>query len=296
MPGSPLFRSIACLIYFGAVAISGSLCAALEDLSVLNAHGVGLGGAVLTLGNDGNAVVGNPALLATQPLFTLGVTSHLEGVELASESIFSATLQGVVPLGAVGGIGLAMTSVLNTMAEGGVPRILFADHQVNLGYGLSIAKVFQVGASLHARGVYVDPHLSGLGDIQNPLELNATAGLFLAPIPYVAFALVVSRFFSSPGVHLAAGTRNPLFLGEVGLEYLFLEKQFGLAMGVEKYFLNNILRVSLGMRISGASPDVCPGAGIGLRLGRFTVDYAFFYPVSGVLKAGSHIATVGVQL
>ncbi len=285
------------------------LFATLEDLSDLNAHGVALGGAVLTLGSDGNAVVGNPALLSTQPLLTLGLTSHVDGAELLNESIFSGTLQAVLPLGAFGGIGAAMTSVLNAVTEGGAAKILFADYQANLGYGFSLLKQLQIGASLHARAIHVDPGLSGLGDYRHPLEVNATVGVFSAPIKYLAFALVASRFLPplgtaefrtdnrlSPAIRLAVGTRNPIFLGEAGLEYLTLEKQFALALGLERFFFKNIFRVSLGMRIAGISGDFTPGAGLGLRLGRFTLDYAFTYPLSGVLRAGSHIATVGIQL
>lgn len=294
------------LIFAG---FSKSLLASFEDLSDLNARGVALAGAILTLGNDGNAVVGNPALLATQPLLTLSFTTHVDGADLAGETLFFGTMQMILPLGKGIGMGTSLSSAIDGLDENGVGKTLFADFQGNLGLGFSIVSNLQIGGSFHLRGLYVNPLFSDLGGYHAPFEINMSVGVFSAPIKYLAVALVASRILPtlgngglrtdnrlSPALRAGVGTRNPIFLGEAALEFLILEKTFAFALGIERFFFRNILRVSAGMRISGMEGEFTPGGGIGIRLGKWSVDYAFLYPLSGVLRAGSHIATVSVQL
>lgn len=298
-------------IYFSKFLLSALLAsnafAAFDDLRDLNARGVALGGAVLTLGNDGNALAGNPALLTVKPAASLGLTSHLTGTGLENDSLFSANLSGTLPLDGLGGIGASLVTELNTVTVGGAAKLLYGDYRASAGFGLLTPfKWLQFGGVLHAHAVSLDPDLAPLGYIY-PLEMNGTVGIFASPIQFVGIGLAWSYFLSgldgktvrsdnsqSSAIRLGIGTRNPILLGEAALEYLPMESRFAFALGVERFFLKNVLRFSAGVRFAGLSGDFTPSAGIGLRLGKITFDYTFTYPVSGALKYGTHWLTIGI--
>lgn len=296
------FFSPFCLIFFLAPAFG-----AFDDLRDLNARGVALGGAVLTLGNDANALVGNPALLAVKPVASLGLTSHLTGTGLENDSIFSANLSGTLPLEGLGGIGASLLAELNTVSVGGAPKLLFGDYRASAGFGvLTPFKWLQLGGVVHAHTITLSPELAPLG-YNYPLEMNGTIGLFMSPVQYLGLGLAWSYFLSgldgkairsdnsqSSAIRLGVGTRNPILLAEAALEYLPMESRFAFALGVERFFLKNILRISAGVRFAGLSGDFTPSAGFGLRLGKITFDYTFTYPVSGALKYGTHWLTIGI--
>lgn len=281
--------------------------AAFEDLRDLNARGVSLGGAVLTLGNDGNAFAGNPALLAVKPGPSLGLTSHLTGTGLESDSIFSANLSGTLPIDGLGGIGASLVTELNTVSTGGATQLLFGDYRASAGFGiLTPFKWLQVGGVIHAHLVSLNDELAPLG-YNHPLEMNGTIGVFMSPVKFVGIGLAWSYFLTgldgnqirsdnsqSSAIRLGVGTRNPILLGEVALEYLAMESRFAFAMGVERFFLKNVIRVSAGIRFAGLAGDFTPSAGFGLRIGKITFDYTFTYPMTGALRFGTHWLSVAI--
>ncbi|MBL8992894.1 MAG: hypothetical protein JNM63_06105 [Spirochaetia bacterium] len=283
--------------------------AAFEDSSHLNSRGAALGGAVLTLGNDGNAPTGNPALLATLYRTEIGLTSRLYGADLAGDSILSVTAQAGMPLSNLAGIGASVNALLNTVNAGGSTRLLYANYLVSIGFGFSLTRFIQVGGSLHARGSYTDPVLTGLQTFQTPLEFNATLGIFTSPFNGLAISLVASRFLgnlvppqaggsfrpdnqAAPAIQAAVGTRNRFFIGELGAEYLLNEQKVAFNAGLEKYFFKELFRVSAGVRVAGLNFEVTPSVGIGLQLGIFDFAYTFAYPLSGAIMAGNHLASV----
>lgn len=283
--------------------------AAFEDSSQLNSRGAALGGAILTLGNDANATTGNPALLATLYRAEAGLTSRLYAADVTDEAILSVTAQAGMPFSNLAGIGVSVNALLNTVTLGGRSQLLYANYLASVGFGFSLAPPLQVGGSLHARGHYTDPLLTGIQESQPPLELESTLGVFTAPFAGIGFALVASRFLGflfphpatgpvradnqvSPAIQLAVGTRNRLIIGEIGAEYLLIEQKFAFNAGLEKYFFKGLFRVSSGVRIAGLQFEVTPSIGFGLHLGIFDISYTFSYPLSGTLKAGNHLASI----
>ncbi|MBL8992164.1 MAG: hypothetical protein JNM63_02410 [Spirochaetia bacterium] len=291
-----------------SILLAGSaLWCDLADIATLNARGMSLGGAVTTLGADGNAVCGNPALLSVLAFPSVDASSGLGDNGFENEAIFNANAHAVLPF-VWGGLGAGFSGEFNTIASEGKSGLLFGDYRFRLAAGFRTPiKMLQVGVGLSLRLVSIDATLAEGLSVKPPPEFNADLGFFSSPVRYLAAGLVFSDLLGifgnaktdarrPPSLRLGLGTRNPIFLGELCLEYLPTESSLGLALGLEKWFFSERLRLSLGAKLSGAFADFTPSAGVGMRLGRFTADYAFSYPVGGSVRSGDHRFTLSAAL
>ncbi len=262
--------------------------AGVEFRMAAGARPAGMAGAFTALADDFNAPSWNAAGLAGIDNRQIGFMHNIYLSDMSQEYLAYAQ-----PINGQSGLGINLVLVnygsLDKVDEvNGLPemtgKINPMSYMATVGYGLKIAPVVSLGASIKVLSQNIDTYSSvamaaDLGTIVQPMN-SLRLGLVLKNLgPEVdGFALPMSA-------HIGAAYALPLTLGEkdkwqlaVDSEVLFGASEFSSISVGSEYDYQDTLKIRVGYKLDDkADLGAIKGltAGVGVKLNIFQVDYAF---------------------
>jgi hypothetical protein len=273
--------------------------------AVGNARGQTLSGLITVFGDDVNAVNGNPSLLGLQDKMQINVTSSIAGLKMEGDSVNSFLGYFVLPVKKVGTLGVGVDALLNFISVNNA-ELLYSEIKYNLAFGLPVSSAFQLGLGLMLKTFYANKERLNGQQVELTPKFNfslggnikITKGINVALLAANMLGLIYDKKALSTDVAFArAGigfTGKNKLRGGLAVDYSFMDRKFGGSAAIELYLLKQVIRLGAGVRVESVVGGVIPKLGAGITLGKMVCDYAFEYPVSGVMAYGNHKISLGL--
>jgi hypothetical protein len=270
-----------------------------------NARGQSLAGLITVFGDDVNAVNGNPSLLGLQDKMQINITSSIAGLKMEGDSVNSFLGYFVMPIQKIGTIGVGVDALLNFISVNNA-ELLYSEIKYNLAFGLSINPVFQLGLGMMLKTFYANKERLNGQEVELTPKFNfslggniiITKGINVSLLAANMLGLIYDKKALSTDVAFArAGvgfTGKNKLRGGLAVDYSFMDRKFGGSAAGEIYLLKQVIRLSAGVRVESVAGGVVPKLGAGATLGKIVCDYAFEYPITGVMAYGNHKISLGL--
>lgn len=299
-------RRIVSFVALAGLLLSTTLLAHFELISDLDARGIGMGGTLTVVGDDANAVSGNPAALGFVDTFTFSLMGNPMNLGLDDGTFMTeGQLNGAFSFGAGGTAGLAVNYFMSTGPQGTADTtgLTFSAFQSTIGYGLAIPgfEDLCVGVGARVQGwnipaaAMADVSGEGLGNV----TFNANVGVlynFYALLGYDIGVGISARnllgLANSAEENIPAGTLAGIDR-TVSLAAAFIEPGIGLTVGLNTDF--NIGMTSLDVALGGEyrMPFV---EGLAARLGFGLKGLILSTPTFGVTVGVGYMLPFGLGI
>jgi hypothetical protein len=285
------------------------LCKLFSSSDMCNAEGNALGASVTVIGENGNVVEGNPALLGIAEKRHINVTTRLAGLSIENDSVIGLLVQSSTPIKHLAGtFGVNIFANFNTIESDEANGLAYAVWKAAAAYGFAINAKMQFGFTGSVKGTYVNKNFLENDDEIGTItpSFNLTAGLNIRPVRLLNIGILaanlISYFISKDHIDNAPG----FFRAGIGLHiktitigttatYTLHQHKFSYDLAARISLFQNRFRALIGMEIINYKGGFVPKIAFGATLGNIRVDYSFTYPVSGIFVSGDHKISFGIE-